>query len=662
MLGHNGVCNSVFRFGLAAVIAAVVCSSTVGQTAAFTGVGQLSGGNYSKCFGVSPDGTIVVGEAKNSSGETVAVIYDLSSGSPSLTAIGFLDPVTNRESKGRGIAVDIDGGIHACGNSKNSSGSDRGFYWKGNRAGTGTFYEIVPLAGDSKTEANELWVSSPTLAQVVGTSGGNEAYLWPSNEVGTNDNGLGVLRSNSHGYDVCVRFGETQVVGWSDSTWSCGSTNREAFHWTANGSTMYHDKGLDWVCGEQFGGQYWQISAGPDEQADTSAGSYIQTAPVGTTGLVEPDAIVASSGGSNAGMNPGLNPSPDDIGWPVGHNCNDRSLSVHYGVSSNGRYRVGYSTYPEADCSPLDCADVPAGYPRQAHMRDVHNRDDSGNDHCGGIGFLWPLGFLPGDGTSEAYAVSNGGGPNKTDPRTGVVVVGQSRPLSFDPFGYSGPSKAFVCFIKDQTDPEWNGQNDLAFLRHQDAAPGDPGASAASQFKDMKDLKLWLQDENGIDMTGWELREARSVSDDGTVITGWGIHDGVEEGFVVTIEPPPATGACCITTGWGTGTCTPDVTQDECVNTLGGEYIGDFSVCGVDNGNCDFCPVDIFADADEDGDVDEDDFGAFQECLTGQAGGILPGCQCADWDNDGDVDSEDYGAFEACASGPDVLANIACDD
>ena len=72
-------------------------------------------------------------------------------------------------------------------------------------------------------------------------------------------------------------------------------------------------------------------------------------------------------------------------------------------------------------------------------------------------------------------------------------------------------------------------------------------------------------------------------------------------------------------------------------------------------------------DIDGDGDVDQADFAWFQACYTRSGGGVAAGCECADWNpaiqrGDGDVDAEDYGLFELCASGPEVLANQACDD
>lgn len=69
------------------------------------------------------------------------------------------------------------------------------------------------------------------------------------------------------------------------------------------------------------------------------------------------------------------------------------------------------------------------------------------------------------------------------------------------------------------------------------------------------------------------------------------------------------------------------------------------------------CPV-PFADADDDGDVDHDDFGAFQRCYTGFG---IPGydavtCSCFDQKpRDGDVDEADFNAFRKCVTGPAII-------
>jgi hypothetical protein len=59
----------------------------------------------------------------------------------------------------------------------------------------------------------------------------------------------------------------------------------------------------------------------------------------------------------------------------------------------------------------------------------------------------------------------------------------------------------------------------------------------------------------------------------------------------------------------------------------------------------------LWADADQDTDVDQSDFGAFQACLSG-TGTLLPtGCNWADADLDHDVDEIDLSAFLDCPAG-----------
>jgi hypothetical protein len=62
-------------------------------------------------------------------------------------------------------------------------------------------------------------------------------------------------------------------------------------------------------------------------------------------------------------------------------------------------------------------------------------------------------------------------------------------------------------------------------------------------------------------------------------------------------------------------------------------------------------------DLDDDGDVDQEDFGHLQVCLTGGAAQPPdPGCMAADLDGDGSVDVEDLALFQSCFSGPDQIS------
>lgn len=67
------------------------------------------------------------------------------------------------------------------------------------------------------------------------------------------------------------------------------------------------------------------------------------------------------------------------------------------------------------------------------------------------------------------------------------------------------------------------------------------------------------------------------------------------------------------------------------------------------------------ADLDTDGDVDQEDFGRLQVCLSGN--GVVqtaPECDLGRLDNDGDVDRDDVTLFLGCISGPSVPADPEC--
>ena len=68
------------------------------------------------------------------------------------------------------------------------------------------------------------------------------------------------------------------------------------------------------------------------------------------------------------------------------------------------------------------------------------------------------------------------------------------------------------------------------------------------------------------------------------------------------------------------------------------------------------------ADFDEDGDVDQDDFGLWQLCYTGSNNGIPEDCACMDLDRDGvDIDQADFTRFQLCSAGPERPAAETCE-
>ena len=65
-------------------------------------------------------------------------------------------------------------------------------------------------------------------------------------------------------------------------------------------------------------------------------------------------------------------------------------------------------------------------------------------------------------------------------------------------------------------------------------------------------------------------------------------------------------------------------------------------------------------DFDLDGDVDQDDFGHLQACLTASGGTPDPPCLDCRLDADGDVDGVDINAFIACFAGPQAIPVMNC--
>jgi hypothetical protein len=68
-------------------------------------------------------------------------------------------------------------------------------------------------------------------------------------------------------------------------------------------------------------------------------------------------------------------------------------------------------------------------------------------------------------------------------------------------------------------------------------------------------------------------------------------------------------------------------------------------------------------DFDGDADVDQEDFGHFQHCLTGPGHPQTePACLDARLDDDEDVDQDDFGIFQSCMSGAGIMADSHCMD
>lgn len=108
-------------------------------------------------------------------------------------------------------------------------------------------------------------------------------------------------------------------------------------------------------------------------------------------------------------------------------------------------------------------------------------------------------------------------------------------------------------------------------------------------------------------------------------------------------SPVLGSGSCC----HADGTCSY-VAQTEC-NGADDVFGGLGTTCAA--ATC--CPHGsyIWADADVDGDVDQDDFGIFQACYSGTEA-APEGCACFERDSVTGIGNADLTAFENCVTGP----------
>jgi probable HAF family extracellular repeat protein len=106
----------------------------------------------------------------------------------------------------------------------------------------------------------------------------------------------------------------------------------------------------------------------------------------------------------------------------------------------------------------------------------------------------------------------------------------------------------------------------------------------------------------GIDLSGWDLNVAHAISLDGMQIAGEGVHNGLQESWIVSLTPlPPACGSADFNCDGDTGTDAD---------------IEAFFACIA--GNCPSPPCTSTADFNSDGDVGTDaDIEAFFRVLAG---------------------------------------------
>lgn len=87
----------------------------------------------------------------------------------------------------------------------------------------------------------------------------------------------------------------------------------------------------------------------------------------------------------------------------------------------------------------------------------------------------------------------------------------------------------------------YDGSIVVGDLRVDSIPSEDSAAYIWNEADGMRLVQDMLEQEYGLDLTGWTLNTAMDISDDGMTIVGYGINpDGIEEGWIATI-PEPAT-------------------------------------------------------------------------------------------------------------------------
>jgi len=105
----------------------------------------------------------------------------------------------------------------------------------------------------------------------------------------------------------------------------------------------------------------------------------------------------------------------------------------------------------------------------------------------------------------------------------------------------------------------------------------------------------------------------------------------------------------------GLGVVRPDFDGDGDVDQ---EDFGHFQTCLTGEGNPQRNTDCHDARFDNDDDVDQDDFAVFQICFDPTTvPDVSEFCPCFDWDDDGNVDGGDFVEFQACASGPGIVVD-----
>lgn len=215
------------------------------QTGTFTGIGTLPGDTGSAAFGVSDDGTVVVGHSFDDADEPEAILFKIATGT--LVPIGQPDGWT--ASTAHGVDVDHEGTVHVTGNGLNTDANRQAFYYSS--VNGGFFYNIPFLAGEEPETGTSLGerlrISPEGEPMVVGRSSRgsdpDHAFLWRS-AFPDSSLDLGHVPPTDHpsyahdlGYFLDAQSViRTRVVGMGFTAFPYGGSRPGAFSWSSETS------------------------------------------------------------------------------------------------------------------------------------------------------------------------------------------------------------------------------------------------------------------------------------------------------------------------------------------------------------------------------------------------------------------------------------------
>lgn len=150
-------------------------------------------------------------------------------------------------------------------------------------------------------------------------------------------------------------------------------------------------------------------------------------------------------------------------------------------------------------------------------------------------------------------------------------------------------------------------------------------------------------DKNGVEIASTVISSKFESDDDFGLVSDPSYNVEIPAGQVYTSNPPVLTIEFAVTTS-----------ANSPVNTQVGFWVDNVRTGPYTAPGCNL----IWADADNDGDVDQDDFGVFQLCITGPTPGLPADpdyCTCFDRTSPVNViDVTDFNEFKKCVSGPNV--------